>query len=372
MRHWIVILLCGVASLAPADTLPLYIGTGGNAIYLTQFDTASGSLSQGVQVAETSRPTFLWIHPSTRSLYSICEVNRGGGADGAAVVAWAIDRNSGKLTQRSRQDAMGNGPCFVSASSDGKYAVIANYGGGSVALFPIAKDGSVSAASGFVQHVGSSVNPRRQQAPHAHSSRFDPTNKRIAVADLGTDKVYLYDIADDGSLSPSEPAAIDAPPGSGPRHFVFSPDQRFMLILGELSGTITSVRYAPPKIETVETISTMAVGTPDDAPRGSAEILFHPNGRFVYCSNRGPSEIACFRYNADKGTLKRTSAISSGGVHPRNFRISPDGKFLLVANQSTNNIVVYSIDSDDGQLTATGTELDVDKPMCLKFFVAED
>ncbi len=365
MRPLIATLLLAAASIAHAESVPLYVGTGGNAIYLTQFDSETGSLTAAREVAQTARPTFICIHRPTRSLYSICEVQRD---KGAAIVAWEINPKTGKLSQRSSQDAMGDGPCFVATASNGKYAAIANYGGGSVALFPIAKDGSVAASSGFVQHVGSSVNPRRQTAPHAHSSRFDPTDQRVAVADLGTDKVYLYDIAHDGSLNPSSPAAIDAPAGSGPRHFVFSPDQRYMLILGELSGTITSVRYAPPNVQTVETISTMAAGTPDDAPRGSAEILFHPNGRFVYCSNRGPSEIACFVYNARDGRLKRTSAISSGGVHPRNFRISPDGKFMLVANQNTNNIVVFSINADTGQLTPTGTQLEVDKPMCLKFF----
>lgn len=367
MRCLIVFALILVSSLATAETLPLYVGTGGNAIYLTTFDTDAGTLSAPRQVAETARPTFIWIHKPTSTLYSICEVGRGNGAEGAAIVSWQIDRPSGTLSQRSRQDAMGNGPCFVAVSSDGKFAAVANYGGGSAAVFPIAKDGSVLAASGFVQHQGSSVNPRRQEAPHAHSSRFDPSDRRVAVADLGTDKVYLYDIAEEGSLSPSEPAAIDAPPGSGPRHFVFSPDQKYMLILGELSGTITSVRYDPPNIDTVETISTMAAGTPDDAPRGSAEILFHPNGRFAYCSNRGPSEIACFHYNADRGSLKRASAVPSGGKHPRNFRMSPDGKFMLVANQLDNNIVVFSIDQNTGQLTPTGTELEVEKPMCLKF-----
>ena len=100
--------------------------------------------------------------------------------------------------------------------------------------------------------------------------------------------------------------------------------------------------------------------------------MFHPNGKFVYCSNRGPSEIACFHYDQDTGTLTRTSAISSGGKHPRNFRISPDGKFMLVANQNSNNIVVYTIDAISGALTPSGTELTVDKPMCLKFLTSKD
>lgn len=350
-----------------ADDIPLYIGTGADGIYLTMFDTETGDCSVPVKVAQTQRPTFLWIHSPTESLYSISELGRGKNGQGAAIVSWAIDDRTGMLSERNRQDAQSDGPCFVSVSADGKVAAIANYGGGSVALFPIHADGSLGPASSHVVHRGSSINARRQSEPHAHSSRFDPSDQRVAVADLGTDKVYLYDVDCEGAMSPSDPPAIETPAGSGPRHFVFSPDDEYMLILGELSGTITTVRYLPPNISTVETISTMAAGTPDDAPRGSAEILFHPNGRFVYCSNRGPSEIACFDYDATTGRLKRTSAISSGGVHPRNFRISPDGRFVLVANQNSDNVVVFEIDPQSGRLRKTNTELTVPKPMCLKF-----
>ncbi|NND97744.1 MAG: lactonase family protein [Pirellulaceae bacterium] len=365
----VVIACLTIATTAEAEKLPLYIGTGGDAIYLSQFDTDEGTLSKATPVASTDRPSFLWIHPATDSLYSVSELRRGKQSGGAAIVAWSIDSVAGQLRLRNKQDAGGDGPCFVAVSQDGRYAAIANYGGGSVSLFPIADDGSVQPATATVQHSGSSINPRRQGEPHAHSSRFDPSGRRVAVADLGTDKVYLYDIGDAGSLDPSQPAAIDVPPGSGPRHFVFSPDEKFVLILGELSGTITTVRYAPPKIETVDTISTMGADVADDAPRGSAEILFHPNGRWVYATNRGPNEIAVFDYDAATGKLQRTSAIASGGQHPRNFRISPDGRFLLCANQQSNNIVVFAIDPSTGELSRAGKELSVDQPMCLKFLL---
>jgi 6-phosphogluconolactonase len=374
MRHLLFACsLCLVGLARSADAIDLYVGTGGDGIYRTEFDPESGELSDPVKVAQTERPTFIWIHASedqpqrSHLLYSICELGRGKGADGAAIVSWSIDPDSQRLTQTSRQDAEHDGPCFVTVSADGRYAALANYGGGSVALFPILDDGSLAPASAHMQHTGSSVNLKRQREPHAHSIRFDPSDRRVAACDLGTDKVYLYDVGSGGSLTPSQPAAVDMPAGSGPRHLVFSPDEKYLLVLGELSGQITTLRYAPPKVSLVETISTMSADTPAEAPRGSAEILFHPGGRFVYCSNRGPSEIACFEYDSGSGRLKRTSAISSGGVHPRNFRISPDGRFLLVANQMTDNIVVFRIDPKTGRLTKTATELGVPKPMCLKF-----
>ena len=294
-----------------AETIPLYIGTGGDGIYLTQFDAESGTLSEPVRVAETPRPTFIWIHDDPKSqvaspmLYSISELPRGKAADdnveGAAIVSWSIDTDSGELTQTSRQDAMGDGPCFVTVSEDGRHAAIANYGGGSVALFPIRKDGSLQPASASIEHTGSSINPRRQSEPHAHSIRFDPTGRALVAADLGTDVVYVYQLGPNGSLTSPPPGGIPMPPGSGPRHLVFSPDGEYLLVLGELSGTITTVQYNSPHYPAVQTISTMADDASESAPRGSAEILFHPNGRWVYCSNRGPNEIASFKFHSSDG-----------------------------------------------------------------------
>ncbi len=357
-------------SMTLADgSMRLYIGTGGEAIYASNFDVQSGTLSPAEPMAQSKRPGFIWAAPENDSLYSVSELRQGKTSSDASIVAWAVDETTGKLSMRSRQDAGGDGPCFVCVNDDRTYAAIANYGSGSVTVFPVTADGTVEPASGHVQHDGSSVISDRQNGPHAHSVRFDPSGKRLAAADLGTDKIYLYDLGTDGSLSPSTPPAIDLDPGAGPRHFVFSADAKYLLVLGELSGTITTYRYAPPMVEKVAVVSTMADDAPDDANRWSAEILFHPSGKFVYASNRGPNEIAGFQYDAHTGKLERMFGVSSGGDHPRNFRFSPDGRFLLVANQNSNNVVVFSVDLSTGELKPTGEVLDVDKPMCLKFWI---
>lgn len=381
MRYpiFLVIVLSLLAPLR-GESLPLYIGTGGEAIYLTYFDSDSGTLSEPVRVADTPRPTFVWIHnhaDAGPTLYSISELPRGkasgrdGQVEGAAIVSWSIDPSDRTLTETSRQDAMSDGPCFVTVSEDGRYAAIANYGGGSVAIYPIDEQGRVRAASDHVVHRGSSVNRARQSEPHAHSIRFDPSGQRLVAADLGTDTVYVYELEADGKLSSPGPGGIPLAPGSGPRHLVFSPDGNYLLVLGELSGTITAVSYQPPQYSPVQTISTMADDAAADAPRGSAEILFHPAGKWVYCSNRGPNEIAHFEFNPDGGELQRISAVASGGKHPRNFRFSPDGNFMLVANQQTDNIVVFKVDPQTGELSPTTTELNVPQPMCLKFLTAK-
>ena len=157
------------------------------------------------------------------------------------------------------------------------------------------------------------------------------------------------------------------PAGSGPRHFVFAPDNRFVLGLGEISGVITTFAFEPIARAPLFTVSTMANGTSADAVRASAEILFHPKLPVVYCSNRGPHEIAVFDFDSTSGKVERRTAVACGGEVPRNFRISPDGRFMLVANQNSNNIAVLSINPTTGDLSPTAHKISVPSPMCIKF-----
>jgi len=377
MRNALIFILFAMSFSASAlnargdnGAIRFYIGTAANAdkggVFLSSLSLESGEISEPMLAAATDRSTFIWLHPTLPVLYSVAELNAGEGG-GAAIVAWEIEPVSGKLTQISRQPAGGQGACFVTARADGRYAAIANYGSGSISLYPLQKDGRVNAATANIQHVGTGPVSNRQMGPHAHSARFDSSGKHLLAADLGTDDIFIYDIADDGSLRPSSPPSLEMPAGSGPRHFVFSPDNRYVLGLGEMSGTITTFAFDPIDAKPLSTVSTMAAGTPGDAPRSSAEILFHPTLPVVYCSNRGPHEIAVFDFAAATGVVKRRSAIQCGGQVPRNFRLSPEGRFLLVANQGSNNVAVFSVDLKTGDLSRTKYQIDVPSPMCIKF-----
>jgi 6-phosphogluconolactonase len=368
--RFLVLLFVAVSSqiMSAQQPLRVYIGTGGDAIYTSMFDPESGKLSSLEVAGETRRPSFLWLCPDTKSLVSVSEFRQGQQTSNAQIVSWNVDAVTGRITQTGAQEARGNGPCYVSVNRSRTHAAIANYGSGSVSVYPVAKDGSVGTSTGHVQHVGSSIDKARQTGPHAHSVMFDPSDKRVIAADLGTDQVYLYDLNSDGSLSPSTPPNVPLDPGTGPRHFAFSPDGKYLLVLGELSGTITTYRYAPPEVTKIAVVETMAPGTPADAPRASAEILFHPNGQFVYCCNRGPNEMVCLRYDATSGKLERLLGVSCGGDHPRNFRLSPDGRFLLVANQMSNNIEIFAVNDQTGELTPTGQNIELKSPMCIKFW----
>jgi 6-phosphogluconolactonase len=360
-------LMFGIASAAePAKTLWVYFGTYGKGIYRAELDTASGKLTSRGLAGETANPSFLAIHPSQKFLFAVGEIGNFKGKPGGVVNAFAIEPKTGKLTLLNQQSSKGSGPCHVSVDKTGKNVLVANYGGGSVAVLPIGDDGKLAEASAFVQHTGTGPNKARQEGPHAHSINLDPGNRFAVAADLGLDKVMIYrfDPAK-GSLTPNDPAFGAAPPGAGPRHFSFHPSGKYGYVCDEMTSQVTAFSYDADKgvLKEIQTISTL----PEPVKGNStAEVVVHPSGKFVYCSNRGHNSIAIFSIDADTGKLTRIGNESTQGKIPRNFALDPSGSLLLAANQDSNNVVVFKVDPATGKLTATGSQIEVPKPVCVR------
>ena len=327
-----------------------------------------GKLTKIGGTSGVRNPSFLAIHPNKRFLYSVCEVDEIDGQRGGGIAAFAIDPADGSLKALNRQSSRGQGPCHLVVDKAGKNVLAANYGGGSVCCLPITGDGQLEKASAFVQHRGKSVDPGRQEGPHAHSVNLDPANHFAFVADLGLDEVLVYRFdSDKGSLTANDPPAARVKPGSGPRHFAFHPNGRFAYVINEMALTITAFHYDDAKgvLTEVQTIGTVPEGSKKEY--STAEVQVHPSGKFVYGSNRGHNTIAAFAVDPQSGRLTSIGHQSSGGKTPRNFGIDHSGTFLLAANQDSDNIVVLKIDGDSGKLTATGNEIKLAKPVCVKF-----
>jgi len=365
--------LLAVAALAaqfsrpvPAQSTLVYIGAytrpRSKGISVCRFDPSSGQLTPLSLAADTSNPTFLAVHPNRKFLYAANENPDG------AVSAFAIDPSTGQLKLLNRVSSRGSGPCHVAVDQAGRWLYAANYNSGSVAAFPIRADGALGDAAGFAQHAGSSVNPQRQRGPHAHSANLAPDGRFLLAADLGLDQILVYRIdPEKGSIVPHDPPFARLAPGSGPRHMAFSQDGRFAYVLGEMLATVTAFRYdaAGGRLEEIETVP---ISPADYAgPKSGAEIAVHPNGRFLYASNRGDSTIALFRMDAAKGTLTAVERTPSGGKTPRNFAIDPTGGWLFAANQDSGNVVLFRIDPGSGRLSASGKTLDVASPVCVVF-----
>lgn len=357
---------------AGADQLRIYVGTYTSAesqgIYVGQLDLATGALHLAGVAAETKNPSFLALHPNRRFLYAVGEISDFEGKRTGAVNAFVIEPATGSLRLLNQQSSGGAGPCHVVVDRTGRNVLVANYSGGSVSCLPIREDGSLAPATAFVQHQGSSIDPRRQQGPHAHSINVDQANRFAFVADLGLDKIMVYRFdAAAGTLTPNDPAWAAVSPGSGPRHFAFHPSGLFTYVINEMKSTLTVFRYEAPRgaLEQVQTISSLPGGPVEG--NTTAEVLVHPSGKFVYGSNRGHDSIAVFAVDGDTGQLQLVEHESTQGKTPRNFGVDPTGRFLLACNQGSGTIVGFRIDQETGALTPTGQKLEVPSPVCVKF-----
>lgn len=350
-----------------------YIGTytvgKSHGIYAARFNTETGQLGQAQLVAKTKNPSFLAIHPSVDCLYAVGEIGDYQGQDTGFVRAFSIDKQSGQLTALNTQPSGGAAPCHLVVDSQGKAVLVANYSGGSVSSIALQPDGKLGEVISVHEHVGRSVNPKRQNEAHAHSINLGLDERFAYAADLGMDRVLIYAFdADTGRLLRRQaPSSAVVPAGSGPRHFALNPNGKHAYVINELLSTITvfEVNAQSGALNPVQNISTLPDGF--SGTSHTAEVVVHPTGQFVYGSNRGHDSIAVFAVDNDNGQLERIQVEPTGGKTPRNFVVDPSGKFLLAENQASSTIVVFRIDSESGRLTQTPHQCDVPIPVCIRF-----
>jgi 6-phosphogluconolactonase len=351
-----------------------YTGGKSRGIYVSRFDPATGRLSAPELAAETASPSFLAVHPTKPLLFAVNEVGDFSGKKSGAVGAFAIDRQSGKLTLLNQQPSGGDGPCHLIVDKRGRHVIAANYGSGSTVVLPIGDDGRLGASSAFVQHEGASINKSRQEGPHAHCAALDNANRFAFIADLGLDKilVFKYDPAN-GSLIPNTPPSASVKPGSGPRHFAFTPGNRFGYVINEINCTLTAFSHDAGRgvLSEIQTVSTLPPGEVFLPSYSTAELEVHPSGKFIYGSNRGHDTIAVFAIDSKSGKLSLVQHQPTGGKVPRSFGIDPSGRWLLAANQDSDSVTVFGIDQKTGRLTSTGESVTVGKPVCVKFVSAK-
>jgi 6-phosphogluconolactonase len=374
-KHFAFVFASLTASALAGEHCLVYFGTytnaktGSQGIYVSRFDSSTGSLSAPEVAAETGSPSFLTIHPSKKWLYCVGEMAEAG-AKGSGVTSFSIDLPSGKLTRMNQVSAVGQGPCHVNVDHTGKLAAIANYGSGSCASYAIKDDGTLSEAASFFQHEGSGADPRRQKGPHTHSVNFSPDNRFAFVCDLGLDKVLIYKIDPaTGKMEPNDPPFAKVAPGSGPRHLAIHPSGKFIFVNNEMAMTETVFAYdaergALTEIQTVSTLPPEDQGKPGFS---TAESVAHPNGKFVYVSNRTHDTIAVFKCDSETGKLTLIQNASSEGAVPRNFCLDPSGKWMIVAHQNSNTVALFSVDQETGKLSFTGKKQPVGGCVCVRF-----
>ena len=351
--------------------LIVYVGTytsgDSEGVYICRLDLSSGKLALVKTVKGLVNPSFLAIAPQYRYLYSVNEVMKFDGRSGGAVSAFSINQKTGDLTFLNQQATRGAAPCHLIVDRTGRFVLAANYGGGNVSVFPVLSNGGLGAMTDFVQHHGSGLDAKRQEAPHAHSIIMAPSNRYAFAADLGIDKIMIYKFdTEKGKLSPNDEPSVVLKPGAGPRHFTFHPNGKYAYVINELNSTITAFLYNETRgsLKEVQTVSTL----PEDfsGENTCADIHVSPSGKFIYGSNRGHDSIVIFSIDAQTGKLTFVGHEPTQGRIPRNFAIDPTGTFLLAANRRSNNIVTFRINSQTGKLIPTGSVIEIPSPVCIK------
>jgi 6-phosphogluconolactonase len=293
------------------------------------------------------------------------------GKEVASVSSFSIDSATGKLKLLNKVATGGGGACHLVVDKTQKMLLVANYGTGSVAAFQVKQDGTLSEVTALKQHVGSSVNPKRQRGPHAHAVVLSPDNRFAFVPDLGLDEIVSYKInPSDATLTANDPPFVKLTAGLGPRHFAFHPNNKFAYSVDEMGSSVSTFSYdaRAGELKVLETVSTLPEGfTGQD---NSAEIAVDKAGRFLYASNRGNDSITQFAVDSKKGTLTKVEVTPTQGRTPRNFVIDPTGRYLLAANQDSDSIVIFRIDQHSGKLSPTGTTVNVPSPVCIQFVPA--
>ena len=352
-------------------------GANGQGIYRYEMDPRTGALSQQTLVAKTPNPSWILIHPSRKYLYSVNEIiDQASGS----VSAFAIEPASGDLTPLNVVSSEGRGPAHMSLDASGRFAFVANYAGGTIAVLPIAEDGKLGAAVDVHRDVGS-VGARAathappgsfaisgHDAPHAHMIAPDPENRFVLAVDLGQDRIYVYRFdRSSGKLSPSEAAPfISFPSGDGPRHFAFHPNGRWMYVLAEESSTIVLCDYDATHgaFKLRETISSLPDGFA--GTNFTSEVVISPDGRFLYAANRLHDTIAICAIGGD-GKLTRIGEVSTLGDYPRHCTFDPAGQFFYVCNQRSDNITCFRMNGVTGLLSFTGQYTGTGSPAMLTF-----
>lgn len=340
-----------------------YTGEGSEGIYLYRFNATNGTVSPVDTVSGVENPSYINLSPDNRSLYA---VNENADSSDATVSSFSFSPESGEISFLKRQSSRGGAPCYISTDKTGQSVFVANYLGGSLAMFPVNENGLLSKSKTVIEHEGSSVNENRQEAPHVHCTIISPDNKLLFSADLGTDRLtgYAFD-AGNNTLSKEPSVIYETEKGAGPRHFTFHPNGNFAYLVNELNGTVDAFVYENQSLEHIQTVSTLPENY--EGAVSGADIHVSPDGKFLYVSNREDlNNIVIYAVDEASGKLSKVGEQPSGGIHPRNFMMDPTGKYLLVANRHSDNIVVFSRNKETGMLTDTGIEVMVSQPVSLQ------
>lgn len=384
-------IIMSMLTMAKNQSVFAYVGTysspegpegskgNGKGIYLFEMDGSTGALTQREVFPNDANPSCLAFTPDGSHIYSANEISNYQGARSGSVSAYSVSRSDGKLVLLNTVSSEGAGPAHLSVHPSGKWGLVANYFGGTVAVLPIVANGSLGAATDVKRHEGAlgpvhaasgppgSFAISGHDHPHAHMIQSDPSGKFVLATDLALDKIYIWQFdAQNGKLSPSAQASVSLPPGDGPRHFAFHPNARWMYSLQEEASTMVVYDWdgGAGKLTEKQSLSTLPHGFA--GTDFTSEVAVSSDGKFVYAANRLHNTIAWFSVSRS-GTLTLTGEEWTRGDYPRSFSFDPSGNFLFACNQRSDAVTTFRVNRKTGALTFTGQYTPVGTPSIIAF-----
>jgi 6-phosphogluconolactonase (cycloisomerase 2 family) len=369
---------------AMAEDYQLLVGsyTAGQSqgIYRLKFDSSTGQIdARPLQVVNSENPSWLTLSRDQRRLFVVNENGPGQADPVGRVSSYAIDPKTHELSLINQVQSLGNEPTHSSLSGEASHLFVSNYSvaedpGGTLAVLPVGADGKLQPVVQMSSHPSSRVNPARQMSAHVHSTVSAPDGRYVFSNDLGADRIFVYRFDPkanpDLPLTAAKPAAVQLPPGSGPRHLLFSADGKHAWLTMEMSAQVAVFDYRDGQLEQTQMVD-LAAGQPV-SDKAAAALHASVDDKFLYVSNRGTAnQVLVFAIDPASGHLKELQRRSVEGDHPREFSLDPSGKFLLIANQKSNQIVVVERDAKTGLLGKTVQKLPMDAPSDLKFLVRQ-
>jgi len=326
-------------------------------IYTLYQNPENGSLKFGATVAKIINPSFVKVSKDNKYLYAVSELGENDAASGF-IYSYKINPDH-SLTETGKLSTEAYAPCHIAMDQTGEFVFVSNYVGGVVVVYKKKADGSLEKRQ--------KINLDNQESSNAHSVSISANNKHAYIADLGNDKIRIFDFdVEKGILTPNQQAFVALEKGAGPRHFTFSKDEKYAYSINELNSSISVfVLNETGGVQLIQNISSLPEDFTDK--NSAAEIQLHPSGKYLYASNRGDNSIAAFRINENSGRLESIGYTSTQGQTPRNFALSPDGSYFYAANQDSNTISIFKVDPENGELIPHLEPLEVKTPVCIEF-----
>lgn len=355
-----------------------YTAGASEGIYRYGFNTQTGQLeAKPRQVIKSENPSWLTLSKDQHHLFAVNENGPGQTDVVGKVSSFAIDPKTHAVSFINQIDSKGEEPTHSNLSLDGRFLFVANYAvhpdpGGSLAVVPVGKDGKLSPVAQTSTHEASKVNPERQASSHVHSAVPTPDGKYLIAMDLGADKMFVfnYDAKKNQPLTPAKTPAVDLPPGSGPRHLLFSKDGKHAWLTMEMSAQVAVFDYHDGAFKRTALVD--LANKDGQQYRAAGGLHTSPDGKFLYVANRGEAnELVVFSINSSNGQLKEVQRRSVEGKEPREFSFDPSGHFVLIANQKSNQIVTVRVDPKTGLLGETVQKVDFDSPSDFRFLTGK-